>query len=102
MGFSVIFRRLHLSGRTMALGWTLNRNEYQACLLGVKEAGATFMYSLSCNSESFNVLEPLGTVLYTPYVDCCIQLYQIVCQPVGEMRRNKEVQLVAYFKEQFL
>jgi len=86
----------------MALGWTLNRNEYQACLLGVKEAGATFMYSLSCNSESFNVLEPLGTVLYTPYVDCCIQLYQIVCQPVGEMRRNKEVQLVAYFKEQFL
>jgi len=85
----------------MALGWTLNRNEYRGCLLGVKAAGATFMCSLSCNSESFNVLEPLETVTYIPYVDCCTQLYPTVCQPVGEMQQNNVVLLVAYFKAQF-
>lgn len=84
----------------MALGWTLNKNEYQGCLLGVKEAGDTFMCSLSCNSESFNVLEPLRTALYIPYVDCCIQLYPTACQSVGEMQRNNVVLLVAYCKEQ--
>jgi len=100
LGFTGIFHRLHLPGRTMALGWTFNRNEYQGCLLRVKEAGDTFMCSLSFNSERFNVLESLGTVLYIPYVDCCAQLYPTVCYPVGEMQRNV-VLLVAYFKEQF-
>jgi hypothetical protein len=49
--------------------------------------------------ESCNVLEPFGTVLYIPYVDCCAQLYPTVCQPVGEMQRNNVVLLVAYSKE---
>jgi hypothetical protein len=85
----------------MALGWTLNRNEYRRCLLGVKAAGAIFMCSLSCNSESFNVLEPLATVPYIPYVDFCTQLYPIVCQPVGETQRNNVVLVMAYLKAQF-
>jgi hypothetical protein len=85
----------------MALVWTLNRNEYQVRLLGVKEASVTFMCSMSCNSESFNVLETLRTVLYIPYVDCCAQLYPTVCQAVGEMQRNNVVLSVAYFKNSF-
>jgi len=41
-GIIGIFHRMNLSGRTMSLELTqpLNRNEYQAFLLGVKAAGA--------------------------------------------------------------